>query len=142
MRKSHLSSVIDTIVDAMYNLSLPYFSNPSNFAYKMPYYATKIYEKNGLIETLWVFIDGTLRKTVKPIHFQKHAYSVHKRCHGLKFQTVVTPDGLIACLFGTINGNRHVSHIIRESFLLEQLQELMPINNIIYSLYGDPAYPQ
>ena len=42
-----------------------------------------------------------------------------------------------------MNGNRHDSHMLRESQLIIQLQELMPQDDgVIYSLYGDPAYPQ
>ena len=93
MRIAHISNVICTMVEAMYNLSLPYFSNPGIFAHKMEGYAKKIYDKNGVLASLWGFIDGTLRKTARPVYFQRHAYSGHKRCHGLKFQTVVTPDG-------------------------------------------------
>ena len=57
---------------------------------------------------------------------------------------MITPDGLIACLFGPMNGNRHDSHMLRESQLLEQLQDMMPEGEPgpIYLLYGDPAYPQ
>lgn len=142
MRKSHLSVVVDAMVDSIYDLALPYFTNPIIFGYKMPYYAEKIYQKCGLLNNLWGFIDGTLRKTARPLYYQKQAYSGHKRCHGLKFQTVVTPDGLIACLWGPMNGNRHDSHMLRESCLLQQLQDCMPINGQTYSLYGDPAYPQ
>ena len=142
MRISHLSSVLHTIVEAMYDLAVPYFTNPAIFAHKMHYYASKIYDKNGLLNNLWGFVDGTLRKTARPVYFQKQAYSGHKRCHGLKFQTVVTPDGLIACMWGPMNGNRHDSHMLRESHLLDQLIELMPVNGVTYALYGDPAYPQ
>ena len=142
MRIAHLSNVVCTMVNAMYDLSLPYFSNPGIFAHKMEMYSQRIYDKNGVLQNIWGFIDGTLRKTARPLYFQRHAYSGHKRCHGLKFQTVVTPDGLIACMWGPMNGNRHDSHMLRESSLLEQLQELMPVNGNIYSLYGDPAYPQ
>ena len=60
----------------------------------------------------------------------------------MKFQSVVTPDGLIACLWGPMNGNMHDSHMLRESQLLEQLTGMMPVNGIYYALYGDPAYPQ
>ena len=53
----------------------------------------------------------------------------------------MTPDGLIAFICGPMNGNMHESHMLRESCLLEQLEEMMPVNGIIYALYGYPAYP-
>jgi len=42
-----------------------------------------------------------------------------------------------------MNGNRHDSHMLRESGLLYKLKNMMPIDgDVIYSLYSDPAYPQ
>ena len=79
----------------------------------MELYTDKVKDNSGLLENVWGFIDGTLRKTARPTYYQKHAYSGHKRCHGLKFQSVVTPDGLIACLWGPMNGNRNDSHMMR-----------------------------
>jgi hypothetical protein len=93
---------------------------------------------------VWGFIDGTLRKTCRPTYFQKRTYSGHKRCHGLKFQSVTVPDGLMACLYGPINGNRHDSYMLAQSELLPKLRLMMPPlpGRRVYSLYGDPAYPQ
>ena len=75
-------------------------------------------------------------------------YSGHKCCHGIKFQSVVTPDGLFAHMYGPVSGNRHDSFLLSNSGLLNKLQEFMPddapedIEAVLYSLYGDPAYPQ
>ena len=75
-------------------------------------------------------------------------YSGHKRCHGIKFQSVVTPDGLFASMYGPVSGNRHDSFLLSNSGLLNKLQEFMPddapddIAAVIYSIYGDTAYPQ
>jgi nuclease HARBI1 len=103
---------------------------------------------------VWGFIDGTLRHTCRPTYFQKQMYSGHKRTHGLKFQSVVTPDGMFACMYGVVNGNRHDSFMLHQSELLPRLRDLMPAgipgggaggaenNNTVYSLYADPAYPQ
>ena len=55
-------------------------------------------------------------------YFQQHTCSGHKRCHELKFQSVVTPDRLLACLWGPMNGNRHDSRMLQESKLLVQLE--------------------
>ena len=75
-------------------------------------------------------------------------YSGHKCCHGIKFQSVVTPDGLFASMYGPVDGNRHNSFLLSNSGLLNKLQEFMPddapedIAAVVYSLYGDPAYHQ
>ena len=74
-------------------------------------------------------------------------YSGHKRCHGIKFQSVVTPDSLFASMYGLVSGNRHDSFLLSNSGLLNKLQEFMPddapeqIEAFVYSLCGDPAYP-
>jgi nuclease HARBI1 len=75
-------------------------------------------------------------------------YSGHKCCHGIKFQSVVTPDGLFASMYGPVSGNRHYSFLLSNSGLLNKLQEFMPddapedIAAVVYSLYSVPAYPQ
>jgi hypothetical protein len=69
---------------------------------------------------------GTLRKTGRPSYFQKLLYSGHKRAHGIKFQSSVTPDVLFACFFGPINSNRHDSHMLARLELIPKLQEFMP----------------
>ena len=97
----------------------------------------------GLLNNIWAFIDGTLRKTRRPFYFQKWCYSGHKRHHGLKFQSVYTPDGLFAHFYGPICGNCNESYITRGSDFLQQVIALFLLKrNTIYAVYGDPAYPQ
>jgi hypothetical protein len=100
--KSKLSAGILTMVNALHSLSLRYLDSPSIYRGRMPYYAALIHQKCGLVDSVWGFIDGTLRKICRPTYFQKQAYSGHKRSHGIKFQSVVTPDGLFALMFGPI----------------------------------------
>lgn len=54
----------------------------------------------------WGFIDGTLNATCRPDLDQQEFYSGHKRKHGYKFQSVVTPDGLVSSLMGPFIGLR------------------------------------
>jgi hypothetical protein len=143
MRKSHISSVIKTFLEALFNVAKPFFDDPSLFLDRMPLYDNLIREKcGGAMTHVWGFIDGTLRRICRPTYDQRVAYSGHKRCHGVKFQSVVTPDGLIALLYGGMEGSRHDSTMLAESKLLNTLQALMPGDNglPIYKLYGDPAY--
>ena len=66
----------------------------------------------------------------------------HKRTHGLKFQSVMTPNGLIANLLRPYEGKRHDAGIFRESNLAHDLSRHMNFpNGEPYSLYGDVAYP-
>ena len=83
---AHLSSIISTFCVAFYWMSLPYLSNPNLFLDRIPYYASLVRTKSEMaIDKVWGFIDGKLRKTCRPTHFQNAAYSGHKRFHGLKF---------------------------------------------------------
>ena len=125
-------------------LGLLYLDNPKIFHQRMPYYAERVFNKCGLTESVWGFIDGTLQKTCHPSYFQKLMYSGHKRCHGIKFQYIVTPDGMFASIYGPVNGNRHDSFLLSTSGLLDKLQTFMPDlpGSDVFSLYGDPAYPQ
>ena len=94
-----------------------------------------------MVDNDWGFIDGTIRKTYRPSYFQRHAHSGHKRCHGLKVQSIVTLERLTACLWRPMTANRHDSYMLRESKLLHKLRELIPERALIYAMYGDPAHP-
>ncbi|POM76727.1 Hypothetical protein PHPALM_6003 [Phytophthora palmivora] len=48
------------------------------------------------IQRVWEFIDGTIRPICRPSKGQQAMFNGHKRVHAVKFQTVVTPDGLIS----------------------------------------------
>ncbi|POM67119.1 Hypothetical protein PHPALM_16924 [Phytophthora palmivora] len=60
----------------------------------------------GSIEGVWGFIDGTIRPICRPSKGQRVMYNGHKRIHAMKFQTVVTPDGIISHLFGPVDGRQ------------------------------------
>ena len=62
--------------------------------------------------------------------------------HALKFQSVVAPNGLIANLFGPVEGKRHDSGMLADSGLLNALSQYsFTRNGDPLCLYGDPAYP-
>ena len=59
------------------------------------------------------FIDGTLRPIRRPEKRQRAVYNGHKRVHALKFQAVALPNGIIANLFGPVEGRRHDAERLR-----------------------------
>ena len=67
----------------------------------------------------------------------------HKREHGIKFQSVVVPNGLVANMFGPFEGRRHDAALLADSGLLTKLDALpgLAVNGNAFALYGDPAYP-
>ena len=69
-------------------------------------------------------------------------FNGHKKIHARKLRFVVAPNGLIAYLFGLVEGRRHDSGILGDSGLLRELQQLVhgPNGNIL-CIYCDSAYP-
>lgn len=57
-----------------------------------------------------------------------------------KLQSVHAPNGLIAHLFGPIEGRRHDAFMLGESGLIHILQRFRKPNGEPYIIYGDPAY--
>ena len=68
-------------------------------------------------------------------------YNGHKNVHAIKFQSVVAPNGLVANLYGPVEGKRHDSGMLAMSGLLDALQRysVSPYGNTL-CIYGDPAY--
>jgi nuclease HARBI1 len=87
---------------------------------------------------------GTLRKIYRPTYHQRLLYSGHKQTHGIKFQSVIAPDGLIVDLFGPIEGSRHETPTFWAKATSFPNSEMPADGSLgpVYSLYGDLAYPQ
>ena len=87
---------------------------------------------------IWGFIDGTVRPIARPTSEQQLYYSGHKGYHGMKFQSIVTPDGLISSLYGPEMGPKGDWKLWEESGI-EFILRGMFDERTLY-LYGDPAY--
>lgn len=105
---------------------------------KLDEYERAIRNAGAPLERCWGFIDGTLRKICRPSRFQRVAFSGHKRTHGLKFQAVATPDGLISHFFGPIEGRHHDAYVLSQSNILSQLAIHEQFVGRV--LYGDQGY--
>ena len=70
-------------------------------------------------------------------NIQRACYSGHKRHHGIKFQSIVVPDGTVVQMFGPVEGRRHDVFLLNLSRLDEHMQ-LLPPDAFVY---GDQAYP-
>lgn len=140
-----LSLICNYILDWIYN----------NFAHKLrdfnqnwlapnrlAEYADAIYQKGAAIDFCWGFVDGTVRPICRPSENQRMVYNGHKRVHAIKFQSVVAPNGLIANLYGPMEGRRHDCALLNESGLLQVLiNHSHTPNGQNLCIYGDPAYP-
>jgi len=105
-------------------------------------YAQTIRRKGSPLTNCFGFIDGTVRQISRPGQNQRVVYNGHKRVHSLKFQSLAIPNGLIANLFGPIEGRRHDAGMLADSNLLNALQRHAHdrAGNPL-CIYGDMAYP-
>ncbi|KAJ8909236.1 hypothetical protein NQ315_003287 [Exocentrus adspersus] len=85
------------------------------------------------------FIDGTARAICRPSEEQETYYS-DTDFHCVKYQSVVTPDGLTVSLMGVFEGRRHDAGIFRESGFYGQLGQKARFENSQYVVFGDQAY--
>lgn len=76
--------------------------------YKLAEYAAAIHEKGAPLRNCFGFVDGTVRPICRPGEHQRTVYNGHKRVHGLKFQSVVLPNGLIGNLAGPWGTNLQI----------------------------------
>ena len=62
--------------------------------------------------------------------------------HALKYQAIATPNGLVANLYGPVEGRRHDSGMLVDSNVYQQLQNFARApNGDELCIYGDLAYP-
>ena len=121
MRKLKLSSVICTFSTALHQFTTPYLNDITLWLNQMPCYAMLIQQKTeGLMDCIWGFIDGTSRRTARPLYHQQSIYSCFKKCHGVKFQSITVPEGFIACLQGPWPSKTHDAHMLHDLGLIEK----------------------
>ena len=68
-------------------------------------YARAIDLKGSPLSNCFGFIDGTVRPICRPEQNQRIVYNGHKRVHGLKYQSVVLPNGMIANMYGPVGNH-------------------------------------
>ncbi|CAH3029463.1 unnamed protein product [Porites evermanni] len=140
-----MSMICNTVVDFVYNLHghriTEYNHNLLDSA-SLQVYADAVFAKGAALDNCFGFVDGTVRPICRPGEMQRAVYNGHKRVHGLKFQSVALPNGLIANLFGPVEGRKHDASMLDESGLLNELERhaFSPTGQAM-CIYGDPAYP-
>jgi hypothetical protein len=112
-------------------------------------YADAIHQVGAPLDSVWGFIDCTIRCMCRPSQYQRQAYSGHKKVHALKYQAVKLPNGLIGHLYGPVEGRRNDNHLLDVSGLLENCSRHAvrpnttnndPPHKRYLQLFGDPAY--
>ena len=88
------------------------------------------------------FIDWTLRRICRPGGPPEvQVFDGHHRDHGLAYQSLVFPNGMIGDLYGPAFGRRHGACLLEKSKLNDRLPRVQENNPIQYKVYGDAAYP-
>ncbi|XP_064653070.1 uncharacterized protein LOC135503424 [Lineus longissimus] len=146
--KSVLSEIITTVLEDIYLRFHTKFSSleqPWMGRDQLHEFANAVHEKGAPLSNCWGFIDGTPRQICRPKYNQRACFSGHKIYHCIKFQSVVAPNGLIANLFGPVEGRRHDSAMLRMSNLIQDLEEvdfrMNDEDRTPMCVHGDPAYP-
>ena len=85
-------------------------------------FCNTIHQKGVALSNCWGFVDGTVLPISRPNESQKILYNGHKKVHAIKLQSVVAPNGLVANLYGLVEGKRHDSGMLAMSGLLDVLK--------------------
>ena len=108
---------------------------------RMSGYAAAIRRSSGIqgLEIMG-FIDCTVRGVRRPLYGQEAIYSGHKKTHGMKYQALGLPDGLLAAVAGPRSARRHDSRVLVESTLENEIRRLQADTGVEYIAYADAAY--
>jgi hypothetical protein len=84
-------------------------------------------EAVGGVKGVYGFVDGTFRGHRRPggQEAQRTVYSGHKRAHGMNWQAVVTPDGLVSSLVGPYAGANNDWSMWKRSGCEEEIRKVM-----------------
>jgi hypothetical protein len=91
------------------------------------------------------FVDGTINGIARATKLQKAVYNGHVKYHGLKYQSIVTPDGITVSLYGPYVGRIHDKKMFDKTGVFEKLVATLDyrgVNGQYYAIYGDSAYQE
>lgn len=90
------------------------------------------------------YLDGTLRRNCRPEkdEVQPELNDGHHRSHGLAYQAVQAPNGMILDAYGPAVGRRHDGYLLRISELNKHLAAIQGEPGAMQcNVYDDAAYP-
>ncbi len=86
--------------------------------------SAKALEKHGGGVQVWGFIDGTFLGVCRPCQEQRKLWSGYKKKNGIKYQGIVTPDGLIASMAGPCLGEIKDHRMVSVTLLQDHLHKV------------------
>lgn len=142
---SECINALVVILDDQWKHLLDYDTQGVLHPHALAEYANAIRQAGAPANTVWGFIDCTIRRICRPSIFQRIVYNGHKKFHAMKFQAVALPNGLFGHLYGPIEGRRADTGMLNESELLEACKEHAYMEDEqgdrqYFQLFGDAAY--
>ena len=92
-------------------------------------YADPIHDNGAPLDSCFGFVYATVYQIARPKNNQQ-VYNGHERVHGLKFQNIALPNGIIGNLVGPYEGWRHDSFMLAESGLLPTYNNMLGLGTI------------
>jgi len=121
-----------------------------DFAFWSPLFKTfaaKLQLKGCVLRNCLGFVDGVFRSFCRPGRegqrgaFQRAFYSGYKKAHGIEFQGVVLPNGIVAEMNGPWAGSRNDKQIMEASGFATRLFDWVTENEEeLFFIYGDRGY--
>ena len=142
---SKMSRVVSAMRRLLHKAFVPALNHPGDLSLcDLQRFSAAIEAKSGIGgRFIFGFVDGTVRPMPKPSHLQSAVYNGKDRRHALKYQSVVTPDGMLHQLAGPWPGARHDMHMLRNSALLPYVNGLpRAADGTQYSVYADCGYAE
>jgi len=84
-------------------------------------------------------LDAKKEQTCKPVRNERAMFTVYKKAHGPKYQTLEAPDGMIYHCSMAADGRRSDPGVLRDSNLLEYWRSIYPL--YLFRMVADTAYP-
>ena len=99
---SMISNLVIDIIYQEHNQRITQWNNTLIHQVLLETCTRAIRQKGSPLPNCFDFIDGTVRPNCRPEVNQRIVCNRHKRVHGLKYQSVALPNGMIANMYGSI----------------------------------------
>jgi len=140
--QGHISSIVNDLASNLYTQFQPVlYWNPVRLSLQqLQLYVAAVTATVGVQELgIWGFIDRTVQPIARPLVGQEEYSSGEEGYHGIKFQSIVTPDGLISSSIGPEFGSKGDWKLWQQSSIERYLRNFFSESPIL-CLYGDPPY--
>ncbi len=138
--KTELSIISNAMITDLFQKHSHLLKNINQGFVQPEVFAHAINDKGCPLQNVWAFIDGTLRANCRPQVHQEEVFSGHKRRHGLKYQSLIYPNGIIGHCFGPVEGRRHDSAVYHQSDIDDLISNVHSEDGTLMAVFADTAY--